>query len=166
MSRAVAFGHPIHPMLVAFPIGLLVTAAGFDVAYLARGSEELARVSYWMIATGIAGGLAAAIFGVRDWLAIPDVSRAKRIGLRHGIASLTAILLFGASWMMRNDDPMRLPSMTALACSFLGLATLAVTGWLGGSLVFRHGIGVDMRAGGRAVTTEHGEPRRPGSTGH
>jgi Predicted membrane protein (DUF2231) len=84
-SRAKLLGHPIHPMLIVFPLGLLATAVAFDIVGLARSESEWFRISFWMIAAGIIGGLFSAVFGLVDWLAIPDGTRAKRIGLWHGV---------------------------------------------------------------------------------
>ena len=69
-SRAKLFGHPIHQMLIVFPLGLLATALAFDVATLITGVGYWSEISYWMILAGLVGGLAAAPFGLIDWLAI------------------------------------------------------------------------------------------------
>jgi uncharacterized membrane protein len=86
-SKAKFLGHPVHQMLIVFPLGLLATAVIFDVIYLAGGDETMAIVSYWMILAGIIAGLIAAPFGWIDWLAIPRGTRAKSIGLGNGILS-------------------------------------------------------------------------------
>src|SRR5919202_4494102 len=86
-SKFKLLGHPVHPMLIVFPLGLLATATIFDLIYLFAGNAELVTFSYWAIAAGIVGGLLAAVFGLWDWLAIPGGTRAKRIGLLHGAAT-------------------------------------------------------------------------------
>jgi uncharacterized membrane protein len=73
---------------------LLATAVVFDIIYLIWGNRDMASVAYWMMAAGIVGGLIAAPFGLIDWLAIPSGTRAKTIGLLHGVSNLVAILLF------------------------------------------------------------------------
>src|SRR5204862_6746291 len=83
-SKAKLLGHPIHPMLIVFPLGLLATAMAFDIVGLASGASEWFRISFWMIAAGIIGGLLSAVFGLVDWIAIPAGTRAKTIGLWHG----------------------------------------------------------------------------------
>ncbi len=65
-SRAKLFGHPIHPMLIPFPLGLLATTLVFDIIHRLSGNEPWAEVAYWMIVAGIIGGLAAAPFGWID----------------------------------------------------------------------------------------------------
>src|SRR5215207_9872989 len=74
-SRAKVFGHPIHPILIPFPLGLLTTSVVFDVIYLLTGDGKWSGISFWMIAAGVIGGLAAAVFGLIDWLAIPSGTR-------------------------------------------------------------------------------------------
>ena len=91
-SRAKLLGHPIHPMLVVFPLGLLGMAVIFDVLALALGSGYWSEVALWMIVAGIVTGLLAAPFGLIDWLAIPSATRAKRIGAVHGLASTRSVI--------------------------------------------------------------------------
>jgi hypothetical protein len=67
-SRAKIMGHPIHPILIPFPLGLLSTSVVFDVVHLLTGDEKWAEISFWMIAAGVIGGLAAAVFGLIDSL--------------------------------------------------------------------------------------------------
>src|SRR5438874_9303279 len=98
-------GHPVHQMLIVFPLGLLATAVVFDLIYLLGGGAMMAIVSYWMIAAGIIGGLIAAPFGWLDWFAIPAGTRAKSIGLWHGAGNVVVLLLFVASWFVRHDRP-------------------------------------------------------------
>ena len=141
-SRAKILGHPAHQMLIVFPLGLLATAVIFDFIFLATGEPTMAIVSYWMIAAGIIGGLLAAPFGWIDWFAIPRGTRAKSIGLWHGVGNVVVLLLFAASWLLRRDLPER-PDALALVLSFGGAGLALLTAWLGGELVDRLGIGVD-----------------------
>ncbi len=141
-SKAKLLGHPIHPMLIVFPLGLLATAAIFDVIALASGNGGWSGMAFYLIAAGIIGGLAAAVFGLIDWLAIPSGTRAKAIGLWHGAGNVVVVLLFGASWLLRRGTP-NAPGTPALALSFAGVLLALVTGWLGGELVDRLGVGVD-----------------------
>ena len=90
-SRAKFLGHAIHQMLIPFPLGLLATGVIFDVIYLIWGNPSMAIVAYYMIVAGIIGGFLAAPFGTIDWLAIPQNTRAKSIGLLHGLLSLIHI---------------------------------------------------------------------------
>jgi len=144
-SRAKLFGHPIHQMLIAFPIGLLATAVIFDIIYRSGGNTELALAAFWMIAAGIIGGICAAPFGLIDWLAIPPGTRARSVGLWHGLGNVAVLALFGASWLLRRDMPRR-PENLEFILSLAGAALALVTAWLGGELVDRLGVGVDEGA--------------------
>jgi len=144
-SRAKLFGHPIHPMLIVFPLGLLAMALIFDVLHFAMGNGYWSEIAYWMIAAGVISGLVAAPFGLVDWLAIPSGTRAKRIGALHGVGNLVVVVLYASSWVMRRAAPQD-PVTTAYALSFAGGVLALFTGWLGGELVDRLAIGVDPGA--------------------
>lgn len=156
-SRAKLFGHPIHQMLIVFPLGLLATALLFDVVQVATGNGFWSELSYWMIAAGVISGLVAAPFGLVDWLAIPWRTRAKRIGAVHGGGNVLVLALYGISWLMRTSNPAA-PETPALVMAFLGGGLAMVTGWLGGELVDRLAVGVDEGAHLNApssLTTRH-----------
>ncbi|HJU69666.1 MAG TPA: DUF2231 domain-containing protein [Gemmatimonadaceae bacterium] len=159
-SRAKLFGHPIHQQLIVFPLGLLVTSIIFDVIHLVTSNSVWAVVSFWMIVAGVAGGLAAAPFGIWDWIGIPNNTRAKRIGLLHGVGNVVVILLFAASLMIRKDNAAA-PEGFAILLSAVGVAIGAVTGWLGGELVTRLGIGVDSGANPEAPNSLSAQSARP-----
>jgi uncharacterized membrane protein len=156
-SRAKLLGHPIHQMLIVFPVGLLAMAVIFDVLALLAGFTDLTSASYWMIAAGVVTGLLAAPFGAIDWLAIPSRTRAKRIGAVHGIGNVVVVLLFAASWVLRANAA-NTPDTTALVLSFAGGALALFTAWLGGELVDRLAVGVDEGAhldAPSSLTTRH-----------
>jgi uncharacterized membrane protein len=121
---------------------LLGAAVVFDILRLATGNGYWSEIAFWMIAAGVAAGLIAAPFGLIDWLAIPSGTRASRIGFVHGFGNVIVLGLFGSSWWMRRDAP-GLPDLLALMASFLGFFFALATGWLGGELVGRLGVGVD-----------------------
>ncbi len=137
-------GHPVHQILIVFPVGLLVTAFIFDVIGSAMANPEWWRISYWMIPAGVIGGLTAAVFGFLDWRGIPSGTRASRVGMWHGLGNVVVVVLFALSWWVRPGMG-RLGS-GAMTLSFLGTVLLFVTGWLGGELVVRLGVGVDQGA--------------------
>jgi uncharacterized membrane protein len=154
IGKAKLFGHPIHQMLIVFPLGLLATAVLFDIVHLASGRPMMGEVSYWMIAAGIIGGLLAAPFGLIDWLAIPNDTRAKRIGAIHGGGNLVVVLLFIGSWWLRRAAP-EAPGALAMALSFIGAGIAVFTGWLGGEMVDRLGVGVYEDANPNAPSSLH-----------
>ena len=140
-AKAKLFGHSIHQMLIVFPLGLLGMGVVFDVVFMTLQDQLFAAVAYWMIVAGLVGGLLAAPFGLIDWLSIPAGSRARSVGAAHGIGNVVVVVLFLGSVLLRRDD-MAVPPAAAYVCSFLGLLLALFTGWLGGELVARFGIGV------------------------
>jgi uncharacterized membrane protein len=161
-SRAKLLGHPIHQMLIPFPFGLLATAVIFDIIYLIWGNHAMPTVSYWMIYAGIIGGFIAAPFGLIDWLAIPKGTRAKFVGMVHGLGNVVVLLIFIGSCLLRdgaaNAPTAYAPSTPALVLSFAGFVLAGVTGWLGGELVDRLSVGVDEGAHLNAPNSLSGRP--------
>jgi uncharacterized membrane protein len=145
-ARAKLFGHPIHQMLIVFPLGLLAMAVAFDIVWLLRDQPGWAASSYHMMAAGVITGLAAAVFGFLDYTAIPAGTRAKRIGLLHGVGNVVVVALFAASWWQRYIGIPLEPSGAAIALGVAGALVALVTGWLGGELVDRLAVGVDEGA--------------------
>jgi len=156
-SRAKLLGHAIHPILIVFPLGLLATGVVFDAVYLIWGNPVMATVAYWMIVAGVLGGLLAAVPGWIDWFAIPSGTRAKSVGLVHGLGNVLVLLLFIGSWWLRRDAPER-PELLEHILAFAGAGLALVTGWLGGELVERLGVGVDPGAHLDAPNSLSGKP--------
>ena len=154
-SRVKIFGHPVHQMLIPFPIGLLATGVIFDIIFLVNHNPTMATVAYWMILAGIIGGLIAAPFGLIDWLAIPSNTRAKRVGAAHGLGNVGVLILFGLSLLGRTADPVH---MVYYVLSFAGFALAGITGWLGGELVDRLSVGVDAGAHVNSPSSMSGRP--------
>jgi uncharacterized membrane protein len=142
-SRATLMGHAVHPILIVFPLGLLSTAVIFDVIYLITERPNFALASAYAMAAGIVGGLIAAVFGLVDWTGIRGGTRASRIATLHGAGNAVVLVLFAVSWLLRMGGDGWRPSGVALLFSFVGFALAGVTGWLGGELVERLGVGVD-----------------------
>lgn len=156
-SRAKLLGHAIHPILIVFPLGLLATGVVFDVIYLIWGNPTMATVAYWMIVAGIIGGALAAPPGWIDWFAIPGGTRAKSVGLIHGIGNVIVLVLFIGSWWLRRDAPDR-PEMLEHILSFAGAGLALFTGWLGGELVERLGVSVEDGAHLNSPNSLSGRP--------
>jgi uncharacterized membrane protein len=167
-SRAKILGHAIHQMLIPFPLGLLSTAVVFDVIYLVWGNPTMATVTYYLIAAGIIGGFAAAPFGWIDWFAIPSNTRAKSVGLIHGLGNVVVLLLFIGSWWLRYNSTspsIHAPGTFALVLSFTGFALAGLTAWLGGELVDRLGVGVDDGAHLNSPNSLSGRPASENARG-
>jgi uncharacterized membrane protein len=110
-----------------------------------------------MIAAGILGGLAAAVPGLIDLLAIPPGTRAQTVALWHGGGNVVVLIVFGVSWLLRRNASTE-PQISALVPSFLGAVLLVLTGWLGGELVERLGVGVDDGAHVNSPSSLSGRP--------
>jgi uncharacterized membrane protein len=146
-SSAKALGHPIHQVLIVFPLGLLATAVVFDILRPITDTDDFSVASFYMIAAGIIGGLLAAVFGLVDWVGIPAGTRAKRVGALHGVGNVVVVVLFVLSWLLRLGEDGYPPSALAFILSLVGALLALVTGWLGGELVDRLGVGVSPDAG-------------------
>lgn len=147
-SKASIQSHPIHPMLVAFPIGLWIASFIFDLLALARNNAALWAAGFYCIIAGCIGAVVAAVPGALDWLlVIPPQSSAKRTGLWHGSLNLLALALFiSVAW--RQGGPDSVLDGIAFTLMALGIIVIAISGWLGGTLVYRNQIGVDHRLAG------------------
>ena len=128
--RTVIFGHPLHRILVIFPLGLLATSFFFDLAWLATGRAQLGIASYWIIVAGVIGGAVASVFGIADWVAIPRGVRARKIGAVHGLGNSMVAVLFALSWVLRKDVPEHPPAL-ACALSAAGVLLIVFTAWMG-----------------------------------
>jgi uncharacterized membrane protein len=130
-------------MLIVLPLGLLSIGVLFDVLYLVTGTETFAEVAFWNITAGILGGLLAALFGAIDWWAIPKDTRARRIGMWHGLGNLVIVGLFVVSWLLRQVDHTYAPDLMPMLLGLIAVGLALVTAWLGGELVYRLRVAVD-----------------------
>lgn len=144
-SKAKLFGHPIHQMLIVFPLGLLAMSLVFDIIAMAMGWSGLYQAAFYMIAAGVISGLVAAVFGLIDFLAIPGGTRAKRVGAVHGGGNVLVVVLFALSWFLRFDNPAQ-PELLPVLVSAVAASLSLFTAWLGGELVGRLAVGVDEGA--------------------
>jgi uncharacterized membrane protein len=158
-SKVKLAGHPVHPMLIVFPLGLLSTSVVFDIIGLITHEARWTEVSYYMVSAGIIGGLLAAVPGALDWWAIPRGTRAKRIGLLHGVGNVVVLALFIVSWLLRREVPAA-PPTGAIVAALIGLVIALGTAWLGGELVDRLGVGVDDGANLDAPSSLTAQPVR------
>lgn len=139
MSGARIGKHPIHPMLVAIPIGLCAFSFLADLLRLTGvGTAVWFEVAKWTIAGGVVGALLAAVPGVIDYFTITD-ARVRDIAFAHAVTALFVVALYGLSlWMRWSGDHGLLP----VTVSGVGLVLLGLVGWLGGEMVFVHGMGM------------------------
>lgn len=145
-SHAKLLGHPIHQMLIVFPVGLLLTSVIFDILFWATADSRFSENAFYLISIGVIAGGVAAIFGFIDWLALPSRTRAKSVGAAHGLGNVIVLVLFSLSLLLRSNQPSHIPAAPAVLLSAAGLVILMITAWLGGELVTRLGVGVDPGA--------------------
>jgi uncharacterized membrane protein/nitrite reductase/ring-hydroxylating ferredoxin subunit len=146
-SKAHIKGHPLHPILVAFPIAFFTGAFVFDLIALLNDQLLSATATHMLIA-GIIGGLAAAIPGLIDFIfTVPPKSTGKKRATKHALINVTVLILFTAALLYRRQAAS--PSLFVLvAIEAIGMTLLVVAGWMGGTLVYRNQIGVDPRYAG------------------
>jgi uncharacterized membrane protein len=139
-STAAIRGHPLHPLLVTLPVGFLVGALLSDLMFFGNADAFWARASAWLIGAGLVTGALAAIAGFVDFLG-SDRVRSMSLVWYHFIGNAIALVVAAISLYMRAGSDLTTITGTQLFLSILTVAILLVTGWLGGELVFRHGVG-------------------------
>ena len=158
-SRLKVLGHPLHPMLIVFPLGLFITSVVFDLIRIISGNAFFSELAFWMIGAGLIGGLFAGAAGLADYVAIPRGTRAARIASYHGIGNLFVLVAFATGWVARSyAQPHGELSVFPFICSIVGLMLGGLTAWLGGELVDRLGVGVDNGANVNASNSLTGRP--------
>ena len=143
-SKASIAGHPVHPMLVSFPIALWATSFATDVLFYFVRNSSLMLISKFLLAAGCIGAVAAAIPGIIDWLSITNAP-VKRIANWHARLNIIALLIFATSFCLRTkagapwvNFTLKIPYLLSL----VGVILISISGWLGGALTFEHGVGV------------------------
>ncbi len=139
-STAAIAGHPIHPLLVVFPIAFLIGAFLSDLAFYGTSDSFWARVSEWLVGAGLVGGAVAAVAGFIDFIASERI-RSLSIVWYHFLGNAVALVLSAISLYLRTSGEAVTVTGTELVLSILVVLIFLVTGWLGGELVFRHGVG-------------------------
>lgn len=147
-SKARIAGHPIHPMLIAFPVALYVSTVVALFAFLGTYDPFWYRVALWANVGGVVMAAVAAIPGVIDLIALPKGSRARVTGLRHAAFNVLALSLFtvSAALLYRNwtsgAGAYRLDATAPLVLSLIGVLSTMTAGWLGWTMVQTHHVGV------------------------
>jgi len=137
------YGHPFHPIMVTIPIGTWTASIVFDIiGLLSDDPQPYALGAQILIAIGIIGALAAAVFGLLDMSQLAAGTPARRTALTHMSANLVAVALFAASWAVRAAAGHDEVSVLGLVLSVIGLAVVGFSGWLGGKLAYRYGVRV------------------------
>jgi|SRR5215217_5595228 len=142
-STASIAGHPIHPMLIPFPITCLVGALVTDLLYLNTDDRGFAVASHWLIGFGIGTALLAATFGLIDYMG-DDRIRRLGVALQHMLANVAAVVISIINFVIRMDDPTDIRSL-GVYLSGVVVLILLYSGWLGGHMVYRHRVAVQER---------------------
>jgi uncharacterized membrane protein len=138
-STAKIADHPIHPMLVPFPIVCFIMTLILDILYV-RGDTGVAGATNWLLGVGLVMGALAAVAGLTDFLG-DDRVRGLGDALKHMLANVTAVVLEVVNFALRLKNPDFIAS-TGVYISVVVVLILLYSGWKGGNLVFRHGVGV------------------------
>jgi uncharacterized membrane protein len=140
-STAHVKGHPVHPMLIPYPFALLSSATVFDVGVRATGNKAWATTASHLVVAGVGTALLAAVPGIIDYFgSVPRRTQARRFAAMHALSNMSALACFVAA-QRRRDEQGRAPD-SGLLFSLAGTSLLALGGWLGGELVYRHRIAV------------------------
>jgi nitrite reductase/ring-hydroxylating ferredoxin subunit/uncharacterized membrane protein len=144
-SKAQFMTHPIHAMLIAFPMAFLFAAPAFDIAGLLGDWPRAWTTGAYMSIAAVVSGLIAAVPGFIDYLyVIPPNSSAKQRAIQHMVVNVTALVLVAVGWAFRDWTSLR-PNMIVILLEVGGVVFITFGGWLGGTLVYRNQIGVDHR---------------------
>lgn len=152
------YGHPFHPILVTIPIGTWVASLIFDLFGLGFGDPSAFVLgAQVLIAIGVIGALLAAIFGFIDFTGIASGTPAKRTATIHLALNLAAVALFAVNYFVRAASGHDAVNIAGLMLTIIGLAAVAVSGWLGGKLAYHYGVRVADEG-----TQAEGFPPTPG----
>jgi uncharacterized membrane protein len=142
--------HPIHPMIIPFPIALWIFSLVADVIYLWRGSPVWRDyIAFYALLAGIVGAVVAAVPGFVDWLSIKD-REVKKIADWHARLNVIALLIFIADFYLRTTGGARWDGGSytiPVALSVVGVILIIISGWLGGEMVYVHGVAVEPQRG-------------------
>lgn len=143
-SKANFKGHPLHPILVSFPIAFLIGALAFDVLGLIYNKNEFHNTAMYLEVAGIGFALLAAVPGIIDYIFIvPPKSSAKKRATKHALVNMFMLIIFGSALILRRQENISFALITGFEIA--GVILLSISGWLGGTLVYRNQIGVDIR---------------------
>lgn len=134
-------GHPIHVMLVTFPIALVCATLGSDLFFWWTGDPFFARTGLWTSGWGFALGVASAISGTIELLSVRGIRRTAA-SWSHAVAAMMLLSVIGANWGLRLYDHEAAVLPWGLFLSLLGMVFVGLAGWHGGKLVFEHHVGI------------------------
>jgi uncharacterized membrane protein len=140
-STASIAGHPIHPMLVPFPIAFFVATLACDLMFLRSDDPMWVTATLWLLAAGVVMALLAALAGLTDFLSDSRI-RALSIAWLHFLGNLLVVLIEAFNWYERWQSGPDAVMQTGLVLSILAVLLMLVTGWLGWEMVYRRRVGI------------------------
>lgn len=143
VSRAAIAGHPLHPLLIHFPVAALIGLLGTDLGYLLTADPFWDRAGLWLVGVGALCGWAASVLGTIDLLTVANVRRLINSWC-HALVAVMMLSLASLNWLLRFNHGADIILPWGLFLSFLTAAMIALTGFLGGRLVYEHAVGVDV----------------------
>jgi uncharacterized membrane protein len=146
-STAQIAGHPLHPMIVPFPIAFFTTALVCDLVFWGSGNPAWSTASIWLIGAGVIMALVAALGGFTDFLGDRRIRELSAVWW-HFIGNLVLVVIEAINWIIRyqGGDNAVLPGGVIL--SFIAVGLMLFTGWKGWEMVYRHRVGIaDTKAG-------------------
>jgi uncharacterized membrane protein len=141
-SKAAIAGHPIHPMLIPFPLALLSLVPVTDIVYATTEMMFWASVSYYLLWAGIVAAGLAAIFGLVDFVGVPRV-RKVRAGWAHMLLNVATVALSIVNMLLRIGDVNEYIIPSGIILSIVAAGLLLVSGWFGAELIYRHKVGLN-----------------------
>ncbi len=143
ISRMAVLGHPIHPVLIHFPVAALIGLVATDLAWILTGDYFWARAGLWLAGVGAAGGALSGLAGLVD---LVTVARIRRLvtAWSHAILAVMLLSLACLNWLLRIRAPDTAILPWGLTVSLLTALLIAITGYLGGRLVYEYAVGVDV----------------------
>lgn len=141
LSKMAIAGHPIHPMLIHFPVAALTGLIGTDLAFIVTGDPFWARASVWLVGIGVLGAWVSGTIGLLDLIIVRAIRRLV-IAWCHGIMAIMLLSLATLNWMLRLGDPAALIMPWGLYLTLISGLLIGLTSFLGGQLVYDHAVGV------------------------
>ncbi|HEX5998749.1 MAG TPA: DUF2231 domain-containing protein [Hyphomicrobiaceae bacterium] len=140
-SAVAVAGHPVHAMLVHFPIALVLCTLACDLSYWWSADPFWARAALWASGTAFWLGILASIAGTAELLLVAGI-RVRAASWTHAVAAMMLLSICGASWGLRLDDHVAAALPAGILASLLASTFAGIAGWHGGKLVFHHGVGL------------------------
>src|SRR5205085_2578349 len=140
-STAQIAGHPIHPMLIPFPVAFFVGAFVCDIVFWRTGNPYWATTSLWLLGAGLVMAALAAVVGLIDVLGEPRI-RALRDVWWHAGGNVVMVLIQLYNWYSRHAEGTTAVVPRGLILSLIVVGILLFTGWKGWQMVYRHHVGV------------------------